>query len=146
MNKDPIVIERTFNVSAANVWKAITNKDQMKEWYFDLKKFKAEPGFEFQFEGGPDDRSYLHLCKITEVIPERKLRYSWRYDGYGGVSFVAFELFPEANKTRLRLTHEGLETFPADNKDFARENFVVGWTDIIGRSLAGFLEKSNAIV
>ena len=144
MNKDPIVVERTFNVPVANVWQAITSKDQMKEWYFDLKKFKAEPGFEFQFEGGPDDRSYLHLCKITEVIPERKLKYSWRYDGYEGVSFVTFELFPEKNKTRLRLTHEGLETFPANNIDFSRENFEAGWNDIIGKSLAGYLEKSNA--
>ena len=146
MNKDPIVVERTFSAPATNVWQAITSKVQMKEWYFDLKKFKAEPGFEFEFEGGPDDRSYLHLCKITEVIPEKKLKYSWRYDGYEGVSFVTFELFPEGNKTRLRLTHEGLATFPADNKDFARENFEAGWTDIIGRSLAGFLEKSNAVV
>ena len=146
MNKDPIVVERTFNVPVANVWQAITSKDQMKEWYFDLKKFKAKPGFEFQFEGGPDDRSYLHLCKITEVIPERKLKYSWRYDGYEGVSFVTFQLFPEGNKSRLRLTHDGLETFPANNKDFARENFEAGWTDIIGKSLVGFLEKTNASV
>jgi uncharacterized protein YndB with AHSA1/START domain len=144
MNKDSIVVEQTFNAPAATVWQAITNKDQMREWYFNLKQFKAEPGFEFQFEGGPDDRSYLHLCKITDVIPEKKLRYSWRYDGYEGISFVSFELFPEGNKTRLRLTHEGLETFPSSNKDFARENFEAGWNDIIGRSLAGFLEKSNA--
>jgi len=146
MNTTPIVIERTFSGPAARVWRAITNNDEMKEWYFRLKKFKAEPGFEFQFEGGPDDRSYVHLCKITEVIPEKKLRYSWRYDGYEGISFVSFELFPEGNKTRLRLTHEGLETFPSNNKDFDRENFQTGWTDIIGRSLAGFLEKANASV
>ena len=146
MNRVPIVVERTFNAPAAKVWQAITNRDQMKEWYFDLKKFKAEPGFEFEFEGGPDDRSYLHLCKITDVIPERKLRYSWRYDGYEGVSFVTFELFPEGDNTRVKLTHEGLETFPASNKDFARENFEAGWKDIMGTSLAGFLEKSNAAV
>ncbi len=144
MNKHPIVVEQTFNAPAATVWQAITNKDQMREWYFNLKQFKAEPGFEFQFEGGPDNRSYVHLCQITDVIPEKKLRYSWRYDGYEGISFVSFELFPEGNKTRIRLTHEGLETFPSNNKDFARENFEAGWNDIIVRSLAGYLEKSNA--
>jgi hypothetical protein len=42
------------------------------------------------------------------------------------------------------LTHEGLETFPANNIDFSRENFEAGWNDIIGKSLAGYLEKSNA--
>ena len=146
MNKDPIVIERTFNAPVKKVWQAITTKDQMKKWYFDLKEFKAEPGFEFQFEGGTEERSYVHLCKITEVIKEKKLRHSWRYDGYEGESFVTFELFPEGDKTRLRLTHEGLETFPSSNKDFARDNFEAGWTDIIGKSLAGFLEKSSAAV
>ena len=146
MSKNPIVVERTYDASTESVWQAITDIDQMREWYFDLKEFKAEPGFEFEFEGGPDDRSYVHVCKITEVIDQRKLKYSWRYDGYEGISFVTFELFPEGDKTRLRLTHEGVASFPASNKDFARENFEAGWEDIIGRSLPAFLEKSKTAV
>ena len=84
---------------------------------------------------------YLHLCKITEVIPGKKLTHSWRYDGYAGNSFVTFELFDEGSKTRVKLTHAGLETFPKENPDLARHNFEVGWTDIIGRSLKEFVEK-----
>ena len=145
MKQEPFVIERTLNAPIEKVWRAITDKDQMKQWYFDLADFKPEPGFEFQFVGGKDDRSYLHLCKITEVIPQKRLQYSWRYDGYEGISFVTFELFAEGNKTRLVLTHEGLETFPETNKDFAKENFAAGWTDIIGRSLKEFVEKANVV-
>jgi len=143
MNNTPVVIERTVNAPVAKVWQAITDKEQMKEWYFDLKEFKAEPGFEFQFEGGTEEKSYLHLCKITDVIIEKKLSYSWRYDGYEGISFVTFELFPEGDKTRVKLTHEGLESFPASIKDFARENFEAGWTDIIGKNLPEYLEKNQ---
>jgi uncharacterized protein YndB with AHSA1/START domain len=78
----PFVIERTFNAPVLKVWKAITDKDEMKKWYFDLKEFKPEVGFEFRFYGGPDEnRQYLHICKITEVIPGRKLAYNWKYDG-----------------------------------------------------------------
>ena len=142
MNNEPIIIERTFSTSVEKIWKAITDKDEMKQWYFDLKEFKAEAGFEFQFSGGPSpERQYLHLCKITEAIPNKKLTYSWRYDGYTGISFVTFELFAEGNKTRVKLTHAGLETFPQDEPDFAKNNFVEGWTDIIGRSLKEFVEK-----
>jgi uncharacterized protein YndB with AHSA1/START domain len=141
MKNEPFVIERTFNAPVEKIWKAITDKAQMKPWYFDLESFKPEVGFEFSFKGGPDERQYLHLCKITEVIREKKLTYSWRYDGYVGNSFVTFELFPENGKTRLRLTHEGLETFPASNPDFAKKNFAEGWTAIIGTSLKDFLEK-----
>jgi uncharacterized protein YndB with AHSA1/START domain len=140
MKAEPFVIERVYNAPVEKVWKAITNKDDMRQWYFDLPEFKPEVGFEFQFEGKNEDRCYLHLCKITEVITGRKLTYSWRYDGYVGNSFVSFELFPEGNKTRLRLTHEGLETFPINNPDFAKKNFVAGWTELIGTQLQNHVE------
>ena|SRR5665213_1803919 len=141
METEPFVIERTYNAPADKVWEAITDKDKMKQWYFDLKEFKPEVGFEFQFSGGSKEKTYLHLCKITEVIKGIKLTHSWQYDGYPGESFVTFELFPEGGKTRLKLTHAGLETFPAET-DFSRESFTKGWTYIIGKSLPEYLEKA----
>jgi len=109
---------------------------------FDIPAFTPEVDAEFSFTGGTEEHSYLHLCRITEVIPYKKLAYSWRYDGYEGNSIVTFELFDEGGITRLRLTHEGLDTFPADNPDFAKENFVQGWTYITGTSLPTFIEKA----
>ena len=142
MKTEPFVIERTYNAPIEKVWKAITDKDQMKQWYFDIEKFEPEVGFEFKFEGSNEDKTYVHLCKITEVIVGKKLTYSWRYEGYEGISFVTFELFPENGKTRLKLTHTGRETFPTSTPDFAKENFVAGWTEIIGSSLKKFVENS----
>jgi uncharacterized protein YndB with AHSA1/START domain len=138
-----IVIERTYNAPVEKVWTAITDKDEMKKWYFELAEFKPEPGFEFQFYGeGKQGEKFLHLCKVIEVIPKKKLTYSWRYDGYDGDSFVTFELFPEANKTKLKLSHKGLESFPATaHNDFAKENFMEGWTYIIGTGLKEYVEK-----
>lgn len=112
----------------------------MKKWYFDLPEFKPEIGFEFQFTAGADTKKYVHLCKVTEVVEGRKITYSWRYEGHPGESYVTFELFPEGESTRIRLTHSGLETFPADNPDFKRDNFVAGWTQIIGLQLREFLD------
>jgi uncharacterized protein YndB with AHSA1/START domain len=143
MKHQPFEIERVYDAPVEKVWNAITDRNQMKQWYFDLAEFKPEVGFEFQFKGGKDDRIYLHLCKVTEVIEGRKLTHSWKYDGYDGNSFVTWELFPEGNKTRLKLTHAGLETFPVSNPDLAKENFVQGWTSIVGTSLKEFLEKDN---
>lgn len=143
MTSKPFTIEREFNASISEVWKALTQKELMKEWYFDLKEFKPEVSFKFEFTGGPaPDRQYLHLCEILEVIPERKLKHSWSYDGYEGNSILTFELFPiEENKTKLLLTHEGLDTFPAENLDFALSNFEAGWTFIINTSLENYLSK-----
>lgn len=140
MNQEPIIIEKTYDASIDKVWKAISDKNEMKKWYFDLAEFKPEVGFEFQFSGGPSpEKQYLHLCKITEVIVNKKLSYTWRYDGYSGDSLVTFELFKEGDKTRLKLIHTGLESFPINNPDFAKKNFAKGWNHLIGVALADYL-------
>jgi uncharacterized protein YndB with AHSA1/START domain len=69
MKNESFVIERIFDAPVEKVWQAITEKDQMKQWYFDIADFKATVGFEFHFEGGTDQHKYLHLCKITDVVP-----------------------------------------------------------------------------
>lgn len=145
MNNKPFVIEAVFDAPVARVWDALTQNELMKKWYFDLADFKAVPGFEFIFvAGGKGDVSYKHICKVTEVVARKKLSYSWRYDGYPGTSLVLFELFEEEGKTRLRLTHSGLETFASSGPDFAPENFAEGWTSIVGNSLKGFLATAPA--
>lgn len=141
---EPLIFERTYNAPVERVWKAITDKDQMKQWYFDLSEFKPEIGFEFQFYGqGHKGEHYLHLCKVTEAEPLKKLTYSWSYEGYKGMSYVSFELNADGNKTKLKLTHKGLHTFPENNPDFAKESFTQGWTELIGTLLKNFVEKQD---
>jgi uncharacterized protein YndB with AHSA1/START domain len=141
-NTVPFEIERTFDAPVNIVWNAITNKDEMKKWYFDLEEFEPEIGFKFQFAGtGSDGTVYIHLCEVTELIPGRKLTHSWRYEGIEGMSYVTWELHPEAEKTRLKLTHAGLETFPQNKPDFARESFAAGWTQIVATNLLKYLES-----
>ena len=41
---DTVVIERTFNAPVDQVWKALTDVDEMRQWYFDLKEFKPDVG------------------------------------------------------------------------------------------------------
>ena len=141
---EAIVIERTYNAPAKKVWSAITDKDEMKRWYFDLSEFKAEPGFEFQFYGeGHEGQKYLHLCKVIDVIAGKKLSYTWRYDKFEGNSVVTFELFEEGNKTRVKLTHKGIESFKANGPDFRTESFAQGWTELIGTLLKNYVENAN---
>jgi uncharacterized protein YndB with AHSA1/START domain len=138
----PLVIERTFDAPVAKVWKVLTDKKEIKQWSFEVKEFKAEVGFEFQLYAEKDGVKYIHHCKITGVIPRKKLAYSWRYEGYEGDSLVTFELWAEGGRTRLKLTHEGLDSFPKI-PDFARENFMAGWTHITG-ALQKFVEPDTA--
>ena len=143
-NDEPIVIEQTFNTSIDTVWHSITNIDQMRQWYFDnIPSFKPEVGFETHFNVQSQDRNFLHMWKVTEVVPMKKITYNWKYDGLPGDSFVAFELFEENNSTKLRLTHQVTESFPEDIPEFKRESGVEGWSFFIKKSLKDFLKKNN---
>jgi uncharacterized protein YndB with AHSA1/START domain len=84
---------------------------------------------------------FLHLWKVTEVVPEKKISYSWKYPRFPGESSVTFELFGEGDKTRLKLTHRGLETHqPESHPMMERGNFLKGWTHLTG-ALQAFVEK-----
>ena len=139
---EAVIVESTLNAPVTRVWQALTDVDQMRHWYFDLKEFKPEPGFEFEFVVEHEGNTYHHLCKITEVIPEKKIAYTWRYKGEVGDSLVTFELFGEGARTRLKLTHTGIETFPK-TPAYARKNFEAGWTEIVGSELKRFVENAE---
>lgn len=140
MSAKPVEIVEIFDVPVDKLWAALTTKIAFDKWYFDIEKFNPEIGFEFEFYGG----SYLHHCKIVEIDPFKKLVYTWKYPVYEGnsvVSFIVEELTDEiVPQTKLTLIHEGVETFPPDDKNFSRESFVAGWTEIIRISLKNYLE------
>jgi uncharacterized protein YndB with AHSA1/START domain len=144
MEITPLIVERTLNAPVNRVWQALTENAKMKKWYFQLENFEPRVGFEFQFIGkGQKGEQYVHKCRITAVEPEKKLSYTWQYEGFEGISEVSFELFPQGDQTRVTITHTGLETFPQNNSDFAGSSFEKGWNYILGISLKDFLEKEQ---
>jgi uncharacterized protein YndB with AHSA1/START domain len=141
METQPLIVERTLNAPASRIWQALTDNDQMKQWYFKLDSFEPRVGFEFSFAGqGAKGEKYVHNCRITTVEPGKKLSYTWAYDKFPGLSEVSFELFPQGDQTLVRITHTGLETFPQDSPDFAATSFSKGWNHILGISLKEFVE------
>lgn len=138
-----VIIENRFEVQADQIWKAITNKNEMKKWYFDLENFIPEIGFEFQFLGETKTRKYLHICKIIEVVPKQKICYSWRYDEIPGETTVCFEIEQISKEnTNLILTQKGFDSFPSDMEDLSIENFTKGWNFILGTSLRNYLANN----
>ena len=75
----PIKVEGIFDARSNEIWEALTDKNKMREWYFDIKDFKLEVGFDFQFYAGDGKKQYLHICKIKEAVPGKKVSYSWKY-------------------------------------------------------------------
>ena len=141
-NDEPVIVEQTFKTSIDALWNSITEIDQMRRWYFDnIPAFKPEVGFETQFNVRSQDRNFLHLWKVTEVVPLKMIKYNWKYENYPGEAFVMFELFKEENLVKLRLTNQVQESFPGDIPEFTRESCINGWTFLIKKRLKEYLEK-----
>ena len=144
-NNKPIIVEQDYDVDASTVWKAITNLEEMRQWYFpNIPAFEAVIGFETAFDVTCEDRHFRHLWKITEVVPEKKIAYDWAYAEYPGACLVTFELIDEGARTKLRLTCDVKEPFPQDIPEFKRESGVAGWNYFIGESLSKHLNNTSS--
>ncbi len=136
------MIERTLNAPIDKVWRAITSKAGMKQWFFDVKGFKLKLGNEFQFLDEKDGRKFPHVCRIVEVVESRMFAFTWRYEGLQGESLVTFELLDVATGlTKVRLTHEGRGSFSSNGTDLSKDSFTKGWTHIIDKGLKSFVEE-----
>lgn len=137
-----VKISVKVNAPVHKVWNALTNKEQMKNWYFDIPDFELKEGNAFNFFESGEERKFHHHCEIAEVVPNEKLKHSWTYpDITKEKTLVKWELKPEQDGTIVTLTHKGLENLHHLGEDFYPESFRKGWEDIIGKSLKEFVEN-----
>jgi uncharacterized protein YndB with AHSA1/START domain len=140
---EPIITEQTFSASIETVWNAITEIDQMRQWYFDnIPAFEPEVGFETQFNVQSQERNFLHMWNVTEVVPQKKITYDWKFEEYPGESTAVFELFEQDGSTKLRLTVLIKESFPEDIPEFTAESCIAGWDFFLRKNLKEYLEKA----
>lgn len=116
------------------VWHALTNKELMKEWYFDIPNFELSLGHEFSFYEPGDTRKYFHRCVIQEIQPTEKLVHSWSHPTRSkGESMVTWLLKEDGNRTQVTLSHEGVAKLADAGDEFIPENFQAGWDGFLQR-------------
>jgi uncharacterized protein YndB with AHSA1/START domain len=136
----PVVLEADFNHPLPRLWKALTNRDEMVQWFFEnIPEFKAQKGFKTRFSVLSGGRYFEHIWHISEVVPSEKIVYDWSYCGYPGQSRVLFEISGGAASSRLKLTHLVLEDFPDHIPEFQRKSCLKGWEYFIGERLNAFM-------
>lgn len=137
-----VVFKQKVSASAEKVWSALTDKLQMKEWYFVIPDFELGVHKEFNFFEPGAENKYHHHCEILEIIPHQKLKHTWTYPELSKEkTIVKWELEGEDDGTVVKLTHKGLENLAHLGNDFQKESFTNGWTEIIGKNLKEFVEK-----
>jgi uncharacterized protein YndB with AHSA1/START domain len=142
-DEPPVIVKVVFTAPAGKIWQAITSVDPMRRWYFDnIPAFEARVGFETQFTVINEDRQFPHLWRVVEVVPGKKIAYSWRFEGYPGAGMVSFDLEPHTDGTSLKVTNTVQEDFPDDVPEFRRESCLEGWRYLLGQSLKTYLGES----
>ena len=137
-----VVIKQRMNAPIQKVWNAITDKAQMKEWYFDIADFKTDLHTEFSFFEPNGENKYQHYGQILEVIPQEKLKYTWSYPEVSKEkTIVKWNLQDEGGNTLVILTHKGLENLEHLGEEFSKDSFDKAWTKIVSINLKNFIEK-----
>ncbi|MGJ1431399.1 SRPBCC family protein [Sphingobacterium spiritivorum] len=140
--KAKVVIQIVYSQSVEQVWKAITDKEAMKIWYFDIPDFQAEPGCSFDFYEPGGKNEFHHFAVVQQVIPYKKLMHSWTHPSHSkGISILTWELEQKEQGTLLTLIHEGLENFADGGEAFLPVNYEKGWHEILHKSLKSYLNN-----
>lgn len=112
MQRD-IVIELFFPHPTAKVWEALTTPELLAQWFM-KNDFKAEVGHHFNFRDKPRPGvawDGIVYCEVLEVVPQKKLAYSWKGGPKPGVinldTTLTWTLTPQDNGTLLKLEHRG---------------------------------------
>ncbi|MEO8855023.1 MAG: SRPBCC domain-containing protein [Ginsengibacter sp.] len=98
-----------------DVWEYLTTAELMSQWLM-LNDFEPILGYDFQFKTRPHpdmDFDGIIYCKVLEIVPYKKLSYSWKTGpGEGKItidSIVEWSLTPKDNGTDLKLVHNGFK-------------------------------------
>lgn len=124
---DVICKEVIINAPASKVWKALTEKNLVDKWFMPPENFKAEVGNTFHMTGSKDGVTYPHTCTITELIPEKKLSYTWNMTVIDGETLVTWELQEQDGSTKLTLTHKGWDKVKFNTAELSLNDYHNGW-------------------
>lgn len=134
-----ITVTKNFDVTPHDLWDALTNKDSLRKWYFNIPDFSNEVGDSFHFYD--PSGTYLHHCEVLESQKDILFKHSWTHPNESkGTSVVTWRIVPLGDhKTQLEFTHEGTESFQDAGAAFTSENFQAGWNELIQVNLRNFL-------
>ncbi len=125
---DKIEKRVTINAPVGKVWKALTDKNELKEWMLMPTTFEPVVGKEFTFkaEGMENWDGYFH-CKVKEVEINKKLVYTWNSGMINADTLVTILISEKGGQTELTLIHTGWENVPAEIRQQRIEGHTKGW-------------------
>jgi uncharacterized protein YndB with AHSA1/START domain len=143
---ETLAIERTVWIDAPRerVWRAITEPEQLKEWYapgcpWEIPALRVDEIVKFY----NTDTDIQHAT-IEAVEPPQQFALRWQLDPNDPAMTVlnTFLLEEENGGTHVTITQAGYESLPSDIRDQQLEQDEGAYT-AIAESLKAYLERSN---
>ncbi len=145
---DSITVEKHINATPARIFRALTDAEELKTWFFSEAKTDPRTGgsYEMTWRSAKDaSRDHSRFGKYLEVVPDRKIVFEWKGEvGCKGESretlpdtVVTITLTPRDGGTLVTLVHA---QWP--DSDFGRtqrESHNGGWTFYL-QNLADVIE------
>lgn len=129
----------TIDAPPSVVFRALTDEQELTHWFPNQAVLQARVGgaMEFRFQR-PDGEKHTMHGTVLEIIPNKKLSYSWRIvNGPDSDEVVTWTLEPvDGAKTRVTLLHTGIKPAPKDEE----WSYDAGWTHFLGQ-LAAYCKK-----
>lgn len=124
---------RVFHADIATVWEAITDEAKLNQWFMKAR-FKAEPGYQFEFHDTPQGKWDGRLWgEVTEVVEQKTLAYTWQGNQMKNDTLVTWKLESVAEGTRVTLEHTG---FKGLNDNMIGFFHLFGWKKYFKNLLA----------
>jgi uncharacterized protein YndB with AHSA1/START domain len=132
----------TIRATAAEIWRALTDRDDLEEWWSEGVTLEPKVGGKFR-EAWEDDEGKKQLAsgKVLAVKANKEIHFTWNEKNWAKDAFTECLIVIEDNKTNRTLTlkHSGWEIFPAGKRATLMKDFEVGWTYHL-KELKSFLD------
>jgi uncharacterized protein YndB with AHSA1/START domain len=131
-----LTFERFLRHPPETVWNALTDPEQLREWFLTEAQIEGRAGGAIDLTTGP---TRVHATgRILAWEPPRLYEYEWNVAPVSGIphgerSFVRWELTPVPGGTRLVLVHRGLTMQTADNFRHGYPGFFDRLTALLDR-------------
>jgi uncharacterized protein YndB with AHSA1/START domain len=126
-------VHETINAPVDKVWDALTNPEMVKQYFFGTNQQSDwKKGSDITWTGEWDGKTYQDKGKIIDVIPNKKLQYTYlssmsgKEDKPENYATVSIELSGDNNHTELKLEQSGSDS--EQGRDHSAEN----WKMILG--------------
>jgi uncharacterized protein YndB with AHSA1/START domain len=107
-----LVVRRILNADRERVFRALSDPVKMGEWFYGMETGQATVTCDFRVGGkyliamSDGRKKCVPAGEYLEIVPPRRVVFTWSVEGVVQQSKVTIELFEKGNRTELVLTHE----------------------------------------